>query len=91
MNKRLLGGIAMLLLAAGTSPGQTPPAPPPAALLPLLQAGMVPDTLPVLPASASPAPQTIMPAGPAFIAEGDPKAVVAQAAVIDAYLGTGKR
>ena len=25
------------------------------------------------------------------IAEGDPKAVVAQAAVIDAYLGTGKR
>lgn len=71
MNKRLLGGIATLLLGAGSSVGQTP-APPPAALPPLLHAGPVPDALPVLPASATAGPQTIVPAGPAVVSEGIP-------------------
>ena len=66
MNKRLLGGIATLLLGAGSSVGQTP-APPPAALPPLLHAGLAPDALPVLPVSATAGPQTIVPAGPEYL------------------------
>ncbi len=59
MKKRLLSGIATLLMGAGISSGQTPPqAPAPFVTMPN---GAVPDTLPVLP--AEPTSPLVVPAG----------------------------